>query len=232
VRRLIARTPRPVIPDTTAELFRSALALADAGRDVDADSLLSQVIVARPAWAVAYLDRALVRARSGRTSAARADLELFLTLAPDDRDADAARAWLARTAAAPRTYSAGTAFALGLVPGAGHFYTKRPVAGTALLLVAGGAAAFGLLYQQNHVVCLTFPVNGRCPPDQVRGERMERPYLMAAAGAAAAITVLGAVDAARGARSRNERAASALGAAWPVRVRADRVDVALLRVRF
>ena len=36
-----------------------------------------------------------------------------------------------------------------------------------------GAAAFGMLYQKQHVECLTVPQNGTCPPDQVRATRTE-----------------------------------------------------------
>jgi hypothetical protein len=173
--------------------------------------------------------------RSARRDAARSDLEQFLALEPQGPDAARVREWLVRLSTPFRTYSPGTAFTYGLIPGAGHFYTGRPIAGTALLAVAGGAAAVGVLFQTKHVECLTVPQNDVCPADQVRSERIERPYLVPAAGLAIAATILGALDAARGAR-RHNATGSRLGAATSigpgVQVRHARIDVSMLRLRF
>lgn len=238
VRQLVQRIAprvRPGIPDYAVARFHAALALADSGRATAAEQAFSDVIAAAPTWATPYYNRALLRTRSSQRADARADVEQFLALEPAGPDDARVRQWMAQLAAPSRSYGAGTAFALGLLPGAGHFYTGRPVAGTALLAVAGGAAAFGILYQQRHIECLTVPQNGVCPPDQVRTEHIERPYLLPAMGAAAAATILGALDAVRGARSRNADAARAgtasrVGAA--VQVRPARVDVALFTLRF
>ncbi|MGH7465481.1 MAG: hypothetical protein ACREK1_09925, partial [Longimicrobiales bacterium] len=188
-----------------------------------------------PSWAAPYYNRALLRMRSNQRDEARADFERFLALEPASPDEAHVRGLMREPAAPVKSYSAGAAFAYGLIPGAGHFYTGRPIAGTTLLAVAGGAAAFGVLYQTRHVECLGVPQNGACPPGEVRAEFTERPYLLPAAGVAAAATILGALDAARGARSHNERtraadAAARIGSA--VQVRPARVDVALLRLRF
>lgn len=229
----IAPLRRPGVSDSAAALFQEALALADAGRPDDAERLFTQVIATEPSWPAPYYNRAALRTAAGRLGEARADVELFVSLEPELADDAQVQAWLARLAAPARKYSPGAAFALGLMPGGGHFYTGRPVAGTALLAIAGGAAAVGALYEQRHVECLTVPQNNVCPAGQVREEHVERPYLLPGLGIAAAAAVLGALDAVRGANDRNERvggASSQLGSA--VRVKADRVDIALLSLRF
>lgn len=238
VRRLVQRIAPPVrpgIPDSAAARFHAALALFDAGRASEAELAFTDVIAAASSWAAPYYNRALLRMRSNRRDEARADFERFLALEPASPDEARVRGWMSEPAVSVKSYSAGAAFAYGLIPGAGHFYTGRPIAGTTLLAVAGGAAAFGVLYKTRHVECLGVPQNGACPAGQVRAEFTERPYLLPAAGVAAAATILGALDAARGARSRNERtraadAAARIGSA--VHVGPARVDVALFRLRF
>lgn len=238
VRQLVARIApavRPGITDSAAARFQEAIALVDGGRSADAEAAFSDVIAAAPSWAAPYYNRAVLRAQASRREDARADLDQYLLLASDASDATSVRDWRARLAAPFRSYSPGAAFGLGLIPGGGHFYTRRPLIGTALLAVAGGAAAFGVLYERRSIECLTIPQDNVCPPDQIRSDDIERPYLVPAAAVAAAATIIGAIDAARGARRHNERGAAAaqggrLGDA--VRVRPSRVDVALFRVRF
>lgn len=238
VRTLVRRIAPPIrlgIPDSAVARFHTALALADSGRDIEAEGAFSDVIAAAPSWAAPYYNRALLRRRDGRGAAARSDLEQFLALEPGGPAEAHVRAWLASPVAPFRNYSTGAAFAYGLIPGGGHFYTGRPVSGATVLVVAGGAAAFGVLYQKRHIDCLTIPQDNVCPPDQVRAERTERPYLLPAAGVAAVVTVIGALDAVRGARRYNAQGAasdseSRVGSA--VTVRPSRVDVALFRLRF
>lgn len=232
--RRIAPPRRPGVSDTAVALFQEALAFADAGRPEDAELMFGQVITAEPSWSTPYYNRAVLRTAAGRLAEARVDLEQFLSLEPARGSDTGMRAWMARLSTPVRRYSAGAAFALGLIPGGGHFYTGRPVAGTALLAIAGGAAAVGVLYEQRHVECLTVPQNNVCPAGQIREEHVERPYLVPALGVAATAAILGAIDAVRGARSRNARApgteSSRLGSA--VRFQPARVDIALLSLRF
>lgn len=236
----IAPPSRPGIPDSAAARFSAALAAADEGRFAAAELGFTAVIEAAPAWAAPLYNRALLRARNNMRADARQDLERFLVLEPDAPDADRVRSWMSQLATPFRTYSPGTSFALGLIPGAGHFYTGRPIMGTALLALGAGAATAGVLYQTRHVECLTVPVDGVCPPDQVLREYTERPYQLPALGVAAAASILGALDAALGARRRNARG-PALGAQpggaraallADVTVTPARVDVAFLQLRF
>ncbi len=110
--------------------------------------------------------------------------------------------------------SPGGALGAGLlIPGMGHFYTKRPAKGFVYLTLAGGAAAAGVLYRETTIVCGTPTVEGECPPGSVLDEETERPYLWTGVGVAALVTVWGAVDAYRGAKAMHSghRALAAIG---------------------
>jgi hypothetical protein len=124
--------------------------------------------------------------------------------------------------------SPAVAAALGLIlPGAGEFYASRPVHGFLVLAGASGAAAAGYFVTRVDVDCRSVPVNGTCPPGDVLGEDRKRPYLTAGLATAAAITLLGAIDAALGAGNDRGRPA----ADSPIDVGADgRVRLTLLRI--
>jgi len=124
--------------------------------------------------------------------------------------------------------SPAVAAALGLIlPGAGEFYANRPVQGLLVLAAAGGAATAGYFVTRVDVDCRSVPVNGTCPPGDVLGEDRKRPYLTAGLATAAAITLLGAIDAALGAG--NDRGGARTDS--PVDVGADgRVHLTLLRI--
>lgn len=109
-----------------------------------------------------------------------------------------------------QVYDPGQAALLGIIfPGLGEFYTGRKLRGALLMGAAAGAVAFGFMTESVEVQCLSVPVNNFCPPEEVVGERVTRPYLAPSMGAAAALTVLGAIDAYFGARRANARAAAA-----------------------
>jgi tetratricopeptide (TPR) repeat protein len=120
------------------------------------------------------------------------------------------------------------AAALGLVvPGGGEFYANRPVQGFLVLAAAGGAAAAGYFVTRVDVDCRSVPVNGTCPAGDVLGENRKRPYLTAGVATAAAITLLGAIDAALGARNAGGRP----GIDTSIDVGSDgRVHLTLLRI--
>lgn len=196
---------RPGIPDEAVQRFTAALAAADAGRLAEAEADFSAVILAAPGWPAPYLNRSVLRARRNARAEARADLLRYVELSPALSETDDVHGWIALLAAPARTYSASGAFLSGLLPGVGHFTTGRPGRGALVALVSGGAAAFGLLYRTDHVECLGVPENGVCPPEQVLREYSEQPYLVPALGVAGAVTLLGAIDAAAGARRLNAR---------------------------
>lgn len=241
--RRIAPPVRTGVPDSAIDGFEAALAHADAGRFTAATDAFSRVVVAAPEWPAPWHNRGVVYAELRQRNAARADFVRYLELEPGSSSRETVLAWIAQLDVRDNPYSSATAFMAGLIPGAGHFYTGRPAMGTLLLLGAGGAAAAGMLLQERHVECLSNPQDGVCPPDQVRNERVERPYMIAGVGVAAAAALIGAIDAARGARSRNAAApiirfgsdAPGAGASLlmpDVRSRASQLDLALIRFRF
>lgn len=143
-------------------------------------------------------------------------------------------------------FSPGRALALGLAaPGLGHFYTARPVRGLLVLSAAAGALAAGVFYEKVDIRCLAIPTANVCPPGQVATEESSRPLLLPAIGAAAAITLLGAIDAFAGADDPARTGAGGADAAdgpsgrssfhfEPPTIEADRsrVQLAIVRLRF
>jgi tetratricopeptide (TPR) repeat protein len=146
------------------------------------------------------------------------------------------------TATRVRLYSPGSALALGLLlPGGGEFYTGSTLRGFVVLLAAGGAAAAAVSYKNISVQCLSVPVDGFCPPEDVVSETEETPYLVPGLAAAAAITLVGALDAWAGARRKNTKASEAAGQGTGTGARlqgpsleraGNRLAVSFLRVRF
>jgi tetratricopeptide (TPR) repeat protein len=126
-------------------------------------------------------------------------------------DADDDEAATTDGAAARVLYDPGRAALLGVVPGLGELYTGRPVRGVLIMGAAAGAVAYGMLTEKVDVRCLSVPADGVCPPEDVAGEEVRRPHLTPSLGVAAAITVLGALDAYFAARRANARAASPAG---------------------
>lgn len=169
------------------------------GRIEPAEVAFTAALEEAPEWPEAYYNRALAYARLEQPALARSNLERYLALLPDAPDADAVRAAIEQLANPVARYSAGTAFAAGIFPGGGHFYTGRPVVGTLVLGAVGGLVAFGLLSEDIVIECRSIPVNNVCPPGDVAGEERTRPYLVPALGAAAALTLAAAIEAWRGA---------------------------------
>jgi tetratricopeptide (TPR) repeat protein len=124
-----------------------------------------------------------------------------------------------------------TAVGLGLlVPGAGEFYVGRPLRGAAILGLAGGAAAAGLLLTRVEVTC-RIPTAGECPAEDVLRENETRPYLGVGLATAAVLTLLGAIDA--GVAAAQTPVAAVSRAARTTRVGADgRVHVTWLRLHY
>jgi hypothetical protein len=146
------------------------------------------------------------------------------------------------TARRLHTYDPGQALAMGLVvPGLGQVYAGRRFLGVLSLLMAGGAAGAGILVEHVRIDCRIQPVNGACPPGDVLDERTERPYLTAGLAGAAAVTLVGALDAFFAARRANTRAAQAqpgrgdggaIALLPSVRVGARVIQVEWARIRF
>jgi tetratricopeptide (TPR) repeat protein len=241
VRTRIDALTAATVTAAAARAFAAGNAHADAGRLRDAETAFGQAISAAPAWGAPVHNRAVVRLALGRTAEASADIDAFVRLTGDRTRAADLSAWTAAIRpASPR--APGQALIAGLlVPGLGHFTTDRPATGALVLGVAAAAVGLGVAVQDVKVDCLSPPVDGRCPPENVVRERKDRPYLYPGIAAAAAAGILGALDAYRGAR-RNAEAANrsgllglpvgSLAAASRVHLDADGVRLELIRLRF
>jgi tetratricopeptide (TPR) repeat protein len=186
--------------------FAEGVARYQAGELEAAEAAFDRVVEARPRASTAVYNRGLIRAELDRPGPARADLERYLALAPGAANADQVRRYLIDLAADDGP-GATSAFLLGaVIPGAGQFYTGRPVLGTTVLGLAGGALAAGLLYERTTVRCRVADPGDTCPPDQIASTTTERPYMVPAIGVAAGVTLIAAIEAAiRAGRIRRER---------------------------
>jgi hypothetical protein len=129
-----------------------------------------------------YYERALAYQAEGRTSLAVSDFNRYLQLRPNAVDRSAVEK---RIGALDR--SPGKAFALGILPGGGQFYTHQPVIG---VIVLGGVAASAVWALKSTPKTFTDPfgfpyTNGS-----------ERKNLAKGAAVGGGIWLLGAIEAA------------------------------------
>jgi len=227
--------------------FGDGVASAAAGDLAGAEAHFTRVVAIAPSWPEPWYNRALVRAEQGDGEGARSDLGHYLDLRPGASDADIVRSRIAsaqppqsvpdRTRLPRATAFAGNA----LAPGMGQFRTGRYLVGTITLGAAAGLVAFGLMSEREVVRCIVVPIGGECPEGQVAGTEVERPYLAAGLGAAALVSLLGALEQKlwySAALERAERVGTAAGDAARVEVGpavrggAEGVDLSLVRLRF
>ncbi len=124
--------------------FRSGVAAYEHGQLPVADTAFSRAIAFDSTWADAYYNRAYVRQARGDRASARADFEQYLTLKPAAADRATVASRIAALSAP--TFSPYKTFALGVfLPGAGEFYTRRPIRGLLTLAAVGGAGWYALL---------------------------------------------------------------------------------------
>lgn len=193
----LAKPASDPVVDSANSRFAQGLRAYDAGRMFEAEARFARAIDAQPAWADAYFDRAIVRVARGERDDAASDYEVYIRLRPTAAD----RAYVTSQIAALRAarLSSGQAFGLGLViPGAGQFYTRRPVLGT--LYLVGTAAAIGFAMQEQ----TTFRTTQQTATDPFGNpytytstlQAKTRGHLGAGLAAAAAIDLVGATEAA------------------------------------
>lgn len=241
---------RERISPAALEAFVTGLDAADLALYEAAVGSFTIAMDEAPTWAEAVYNRAVVLEAMGRVMESLADYRRFLQLTPTDVDPVVMRAserigMLEGMVTAPTPSPAG-ALALGIVPGMGQYYSGRVMTGTVVLSLAAGALAAGMLVKEVTVRCLNPGAGGDCAPGDVVGESTSRPYLVPAIGAAAAVTVIGAVEAFLRARGRRAEAEAEGSGATPtasrpsgpqisgpvVTARRGRVDVSLLSVSF
>jgi tetratricopeptide (TPR) repeat protein len=174
------------------EQFHAGETHFDAREYSQAADAFGTVVTGAPSLADAVYNRALARDRRGDDAAAIRDYSHYLALTPDAPDADSvsARMRILRQ----RIPNAGTAFALGLLPGGGQFYTGQPLLGVAV--IAGAAGGIVLALQTKTVTrdtLYTGPFGGTYPGTYMQ---KEYPNFALGVGIAAGVTLLGAVQAA------------------------------------
>jgi len=198
-REKVASLARPAlsIQARAAEAtFHTAIAAYERGRMIEAETGFTATIKSQPNWADAYYDRALALIARGERDAAARDFEQYLRLKPEAEDRLVVVARI--DALRRRTPSPVNALAMGLViPGAGQFYTGRPVRGLVSLAVAGGALAFGLQKSMKTVSVertATDPFGNQYTFTTTRLES-ERPNLVPGVAVFGAIAIGGAIEA-------------------------------------
>jgi tetratricopeptide (TPR) repeat protein len=234
------------VPDDARQAFADGIASYDAGKLAEAETSFGTASTAAPTWSAPVFNRALARMALSRRDDAAVDFRRYLELSPGASDFNQVLNLLAsfQQPAAPRI-NPGGAFARGLlIPGLGQLTTGRSGRGMLYLGAAAAAVAVGVGVQRVAVECLTEPVNGVCPDEQIDRTRNDRPYLVPAIGAWFAIGLIGAIDAARGARRQNAQAAEAVRIGEQAQTRApylavptvqvglDGARVDLIRIRF
>lgn len=238
----LAGGERTAVPEDALVAFEAGLAATERGALSRALVSFERAAARAPLWASAEYNRGVTLARLGRRREAATALLRYLELRPDAADglAVSQRIGQLESLAArdgPRPEVAAT---LGvLVPGMGHFYADRPLGGLTVLGLAGGAIAAGLLVEEVDVRCLSAVDDGQgCPDDQVASRTTDRPYLTLAIATAAAVGVVGAIEAFLGARRVRAGTATAEMRHGPrlegpeVTARSGRIDLRLLGLRF
>ena len=180
------------------ERFRAGLTAYDGSNWGDAGQAFTEVISAAPGFAPAFYDRALALAHQHHQPAAIRDFDQYLRLTPNASDSTAVRdRQLALRREMP---SATAAFWLGLIPGGGQFYTRQPVLGVVVIGAAAGAVAWGVQSQTVTKTATFTDKNGH--PYTQTFLATEHKNLAAGIGAAAGVTLLGAIEAAIVAHNR------------------------------
>jgi len=82
------------LPANAGSLFNDAAKLINAGKDAVAEPLLKQAIVADDKFAAAYYELGMLQVRAGKNADAKANLQKYLELEPNGKDASTAKEML------------------------------------------------------------------------------------------------------------------------------------------
>ena len=133
-------SPRPVsYPADAASQLRAGIDFFAAHNTASADRALTSAASTAPAWPDVYYQRALVYQAEGRTSQAIADFQHYLQLRPNAADRGAVSSRIGALDRSPTK-----AFASGILPGGGQFYTHQPVLGAVVLGAVAASAVWAL----------------------------------------------------------------------------------------
>lgn len=191
--RLLRLVPRPAQQraQDVQVAFRLGLVLFDDARYEAAARAFDDVVRNAPTAPEGYFNRGLSRAAGGQRADALKDLEQYRANAPtvDDRvEVGRAIEVLRRP-----VFSPGGTFVRSILPGFGQFSTGRPIRGAVVLVAAVGSAAFAFTSTTTEKQINYVDPNG--VPAPYIETTTERPYFAPAIGAAAALTVIGMIEA-------------------------------------
>ena len=79
------------VPANATQLFNEAAALINKGKDADAEKLLKQAIESDDKMAMAYYELGMIYVRSGNSADAKTNLNKYLTLDPNGKEAATAK---------------------------------------------------------------------------------------------------------------------------------------------
>ena len=176
-------SPRPVTyPAQGASQLRAGIDYFAARNVQNAQRSLTSAATVAPTWPDVYYERALVYQADGQTSLAIADFQRYLQLRPNAVDRSAVES---RIGALDR--SPAKAFAYGIFPGGGQFYTHQPVLG---IVVLGGVAASAVWALKSTPKIFTDPFGQRYPNGS------ERKNLNTGLAVGGGIWLIGALEAA------------------------------------
>lgn len=181
------------------ERFRDGLQDYDRSDWGMAAEAFADVTAVAPGFAPAVFDRALALGRAHHQTEAIRDFDRYLALAPNVGDRSAVRDL--ETELQRQLPSATVAFGIGLLPGGGQYYTRQPLLGVLVTGAAAGAVAWGVQSQTVTKTATFTDANGH--PYQQTFPTTEHKNLAAGIGAAAGVTLLGAIEAAIVAHNRS-----------------------------
>ncbi len=89
-----AAAAKAKLPANATSLFNDAAKLINAGKDGEAEKVLKQAIAADPAFPQSYYELGMIYVRSGKSADAKANLNKYLELDPNGKDAGTAKEML------------------------------------------------------------------------------------------------------------------------------------------
>jgi Tfp pilus assembly protein PilF len=183
-------SPRPVsYPAPAANQLRAGIDFFGARNLTTAERALTSAANGASTWPDVFYTRALVYQAEGKTSQAIADFEHYLQLRPNAID---------RSAVASRVDALGRspskAFASGILPGGGQFYTKQPVLGVIVLGGVAGSAVWALKSTTTTEMHIFNDPFGR--PDTTFVQVSTRKNLVTGAAIGGGLWLVGAIEAA------------------------------------
>ena len=82
------------LPANAGQLFNDAAKAINSGKDADAEPLLKQAIAADDKFSIAYYELGMLYVRAGKNADAKANLQKYLELDPNGKDAATAKEML------------------------------------------------------------------------------------------------------------------------------------------